>query len=444
MSNSLLDPRCHVVLVTDAQKIPSFYVRFLDPIELVTKNYNVIPQYFEGAEAVAQAADLLIVQRNIETPTRRIVEAAKKRGIPIIYETDDNLLDLPRSSSMRLSNELADNIEAALTMADLVLCSTPQLAKAMAQYNERVEVIDNYGLDKPPIDVLVGRPHLAIVNTDYFKLSESKGSFFTALYRAVEDLNYRITFFGSVDSEMTAMQGRYPDAVSIVDSFIDDRSAFLDRLAAHGVNVAAVPLDDTDQHAIKSDIKYLDFASLGVPGIFNNTRVYASVRHEVDGYIVDNSQGGWFEGLRYFSDAEHRRACGEAAREVVRNNRGIEHYAKRLGEVYAQTLAEVSSRPLPAPVDRNRSGMFWQSGNLFLLHDGSKSHVHTKPVIAKLIEAGFGFIDPRAEEFALGPAPEGLVSGGAGAWASAAQTHIFGCADCACVRSCAQNLVDRA
>lgn len=395
-----LDSHYRVVLVSDSQRIPSFYVRFFDPIGLVTANYDVVSHYSEGADAIAETADLLIVHRWIGTPTRRIVEAAKARGIPIIYETDDNLLDLPKNSGMTLSEELIDNIQAALAMADLVICSTPALAQAMARYNSQVVVIENYGLDKPSVDVAAGRPHLAIVNTDYFKLSASKSGFFVALRRAVEDLDYRVTFFGSVDAEMIAMRDRHPDAITIIDDFLDDRSAFLDRLATHGINVAAVPLDDTDQHLIKSDIKFLDFASLGIPGIFNNVRVYASVRHEVDGYMASDSAAGWFEGLRYFANADNRRRCGDAARERVQSQRNIRHYAEQLGAIYARVLADASSRPRPS-IDRDRSGIFWQAGDLFLLHDGRKRHIATKPVIAKLIETGFGFIEPRPEEFAL-------------------------------------------
>ena len=340
------------------------------------------------------------VQRWVGTPIRRIVEDAKNRGVPIIYETDDNLLDLPKRSSMHMSEELVDNVKAVLAMADLVTCSTPALADAMARYNPNVQVIENYGLDKTPVPI-VERPHLAVVNTDYFKLSESKHGFFRALARAIEDLNYRITFFGSVDAEMTALRDLFPKAVEIVDGFVDERSLFLDRLAARGINVAAAPLDDTDQHLVKSDIKFLDFASLGIPGIFNNRRVYPDVRHQIDGYMTDDTQKGWFEALRYFADPENRRDCGKAARSVVSTARSLSHYADRLAETYTRLLGDTKDRVALAPIDQNRSGFFWQSENCFLLHNGVKRHVITKHAIAAMIEAGFGFIEPRQEEFAL-------------------------------------------
>jgi len=403
---SKLDPQYRIVLVSDSQRIPSFYVRFFDPISLITQNFHAFAHYSEEGEELARSADLLIVHRWLETPTRRIVDDARARGIPIIYETDDNLLDLPKRSGMHMSAELKDNIRAALAMADLVICSTQALADQLAPYNSQIEVIENYGLAKPAVTG-GGRPHLAIVNTDYFKLSRS-GGFFRAVERAIQELDYEVTFFGSIDAEMADLRDRFPKSVTIVDSFLDDRSAFLDRLAEHGINVAAVPLDDNQHHLIKSDIKFLDFASIGVPAIYNNPRVYGAVRHEVDGYMTNDTHAGWFEGLRYFANDDNRRRCGGAAREVVQTRRGIVQYANRYGGILAALLKQKSGDSLE-PVDPLRSGLHWQSGRLYLLHEGVKRHVAAKPAIAKLIEAGFGIIEPRKEELALAPARQALV-----------------------------------
>lgn len=394
-----LDPKYHIVMLSDSGRIPSLFVRFADPIKLVTDNFDIFPYYSEAAEKAAQTADLLVVQRWLETPTRRIVEAAKTRGIPIVYETDDNLLDLPKSSSMRMSEELIENLEAVLAMADLVTCSTKALADQMASYNPRIAVIENYGLDMPAAETS-GEPHLAVVNTDYFKLRKNKGAFFSAIAQAIESLNYRVSFFGSIDAEMIDLRDRFPESVAIIDGFLDDRSEFIAHLASHNINVAAVPLDDTDHHLVKSDIKFLDFGTLGVPAIYNNVRVYESVRHQVDGYITHDSEDGWFQGLRYFADEANRRQCGKAAREVVQTKRGLTQYANHLAQIYNQLLVEKKEHVLP-PIDINRSGFFWQGGDLYLLHEGDKYYAATKPVIAQLIEQGFGFIEPKMEELAL-------------------------------------------
>ena len=405
--NNRLNPQFNIVLLSDSGPIPSFFVRFSDPIKLITDNYATFPYYSADAEKAVLGADLLVVQRWLETPTLRLVEAAKLRGVPIVYETDDNLLNLPKSSSMRMSEELVANLRAVLDSADLVTCSTKALADQTAVYNPNIAVIENYGLSMPAVDV-TGRPHLAVVNTDYFKLKRGKRDFFAAIARAIEEYEYRVSFFGSVDAEMLHLRDRFPRSVKVIDGFIDDRAEFVRSLAGHHVNVAVVPLEDTELHLIKSDIKFLDFASLGIPAIYNNARVYEAVRHEVDGYITPDNEEGWFRGLQYFADEANRVRCGQAAREVVQTTRGIAQYADRLAALYTALLSDRQRQELP-PVDLDRSGLFWQREDLFFLLNGFKHHVGAKSVIARLIERGALFIEPRMEELALPPQNRPLV-----------------------------------
>lgn len=389
----------HVVVISDSDRIPSYYVRIADPLGLGTSTWESFPVYDPDAEKSLEKADILVVQRWLQTPTRRIVENAKRLGIPIVYETDDDLLNLPKNSSMKFSEELLDNMRAVLKMADVVTCSTNALADRLTQHNPRIAVIENYGIDLPAIDA-GGKPHLAVVNTDYFKIRKTKQAFFTAMERAIKEIGYRISFFGKIDSDMIDLCNRYPEDVELVDGFENDRAAFLKILASHGVNVAAVPLEDNEQHLVKSDIKYLDFASFGIPAIYNNNRVYDTVRHEVDGYMTQDSEEGWLAGLRYFADEDNRRRCGRAAHRVVQEKRGLKQYADRLSEIYDLIIAEKKNSE-QLPIDVNRSGLFWQDAKLYLLHGGIKYEIVAGSVIAELIERGFGIIEPRFEELTV-------------------------------------------
>lgn len=395
------------MVLSDSGPIPSYYVRVADPLSSVYSNWSGFPYYTPEAEKAVESADLLIVQRWLYTPARRLVERARLRGIPIIYETDDNLLDLPKDSSMRMSEEMISNLEAVIEIADLVICSTKPLADRMARFNPRVEVVENYGLNLPQADV-GGKPHLAVVNTDYFKLRKNKDGFFSAIAKAIEQLNYKVSFFGTVGQDMIDLHHRYPEQVEIIEGFQDNRAKFVESLSSHGINVAIVPLDDDEQHLIKSDIKYLDYASFGVPAIYNNVRVYEVVRHKIDGYITPDSEEGWFEGLRYFSDELNRFRCGQEARDYVRNKRNLQQYSDRLSAIFSHIIMEKKTRVLP-PVDPERSGMFWQNGNLYVLFSGKKFHVAAKNLISLLIRQGFGLIDPRMEELAVSPEDNSLT-----------------------------------
>lgn len=392
-----------IVLLSDSGTIPSLYVRFVDPIQHVTHNYNLVSSVFPGAEMVARDADLLVVHRWFGSSIRAMVDEARRRGVPVIYETDDNLLDLSDETALALTDEHRANIKDVLVKADLVICSTYKLADALGVYNRNVTILENYGLNKPITNLAV-KPHLAVVNTDYFKLKSTKADFFEALGIAVSQLDYQITFFGTVDPATVELKERHPDHIRIIEGFVDDRAAFLHLLLDHEINVGVVPLDDTRQHSYKSDIKFLDFASIGVAGIYNNKTVYAAVRHRVDGFICDDSLAGWLDGLTYLADSTNRVELGHAAREVVRKDRSIENYAARLGDHYRRLLG-VAQRERDGGTDEGECvmhpeetiGLFWNDDDLCLLHEGRRRHVVAAEAIPALLEAGIGFVEPGAD-----------------------------------------------
>jgi hypothetical protein len=277
----------------------------------------------------------------------------------VIYETDDFMLDLPRESGFKITGEQKATIRKLLRAADLVTCSTAALAERLSEYNSNVAVIENYALPylAARIRPAQGRsPHVAIVNTDYFKLIKGKNELFDAISKAVKTMNYRVSFFGSIDPLTEKLADRFPDRVALVRSFIPSRGAFLEQLLAHGINVALVPLEVSESHRFKSDIKYLDFASIAVPGIFNNPEIYGRVSHERTGYLCDGSYDGWLAGLAYFAFQENRIRCGEAAH---RNSyrRTTETYAEELGEL----IVRLSRLNAPRESDNeNPASRVWQ------------------------------------------------------------------------------------
>ncbi len=200
--------------------------------------------------------------------------------------------------------------------ADLVTCSTRTLRDALSEFSSNVRVIANYALPIPwkdVIDRLAGPPHLAIVNTDYFKLIKQKTGLFNAIEAAISRLGYNVTFIGTIEPEMHRLQATYPSQVRLETTFVAWHRRFLQRLAGFGVNVGVVPLEHDPVHRFKSDIKFLDFASLGMPSIFNNTEVYSKVVSGENGFICDGSEEGWYQGLAFLADKETRLRCGQRA-----------------------------------------------------------------------------------------------------------------------------------
>jgi hypothetical protein len=224
-------------------------------------------------------------------------------------------------------------------LADVVTCSTAALQAKLKEFNPNVRVIENYAVPFSLQEIQASRdktPHAVIVNTDYFKLADRKQELFDALREAILTLGYRVTFLGSVDDMMAKLSSEFPSQAVIDASFTPWRKRFLGGLMQRGINVAIVPLEDNVHHSFKSDIKFMDFASIGIPGIFNNRRIYPRVSHQRNGFICEGTFDGWLEGLTYFATQHARQECGDAAHASARE-RTIDEFAREFADVLMET-----------------------------------------------------------------------------------------------------------
>jgi hypothetical protein len=321
-----------VTQLSDDEAIPSFFIRFRDPIQLITDNWNCVRADDPDADRIVLAADVLIVQRSWTVRSKRLVTRFKATGRPVIYETDDFMLELPLQSALKISEEKKATIRSMVSAADLVTCSTAALAQSLSLINPHVHVLENYAIpfDLPAVRGARGKlPHLCIVNTDYFKLTVAKAELFDALRYGIETLDYRCSCFGSVDPLMTALAAQFPLQVRLNAGFVPWRKTFLTRLMTHAVNVAIVPLENAEYHRFKSDVKFFDFGSIGVAGIYNNTAVYHRVLHRQNGFVCDGTYRGWVDGLEHFADEANRNQCGDTAYHDAAA-RSIDTYAAEL------------------------------------------------------------------------------------------------------------------
>ncbi len=335
----MLPKHVRITQLNDEGPTPSFFIRYRDPAALLTHNWNYIHGENPLAERVLSSARVIVVQRASSIRCQFLIEDAKRAGTPVIYETDDFFLDLPPQSGLKLSNERKTAIKRMLSLADVVTCSTPSLAAELLNYNGNIRVLENYAI---PFDAdklklaRSGTPHLAIVNTDYFKLVEAKSALFRALGYAIETLDYKITFFGTVDPQMITLQVAFPERVDVWSSFIPWRKKFVEYLMNRQVNIALVPLEETMHHRVKSDIKFLDFSSIGVPGLYNSRQIYSRVSHKETGFFCENTYEGWLEGLTYFADECVRNQCGDEA-----HRRSYERTLSNYAEEFATVVEEL-------------------------------------------------------------------------------------------------------
>jgi len=99
-------------------------------------------------------------------------------------------------------------------------------------------------------------------------------------------------------------------------------------------DVAIAPLEDDAFTRCKSDLKYLDYAALGIPGVFSDVRPYRdTVRHRETGLLAANDERAWADALEEIvSDAALRARLAAAAYAEVYGNRMLRMNAVRWRE----------------------------------------------------------------------------------------------------------------
>ena len=84
-------------------------------------------------------------------------------------------------------------------------------------------------------------------------------------------------------------------------------------------DVAIAPLEDDAFTRGKSDLKYLDYGALGIPGVFSDVRPYReTVRHRETGLLAANEPEAWADALEEIvgDDALRARLAAAATAEV--------------------------------------------------------------------------------------------------------------------------------
>ena len=105
--------------------------------------------------------------------------------------------------------------------------------------------------------------------------------------------------------------------------------------------IAVAPLQDASFNRHKSDLKYLEYAALGLPGIFSDVVPYRdSVRHEETGLLTENTTEAWCAAiLRLAFDPDLRERMAAAARTEVLRERCLRHDAAE----YAGLIGDIAS-----------------------------------------------------------------------------------------------------
>lgn len=350
--------RVHVVYehTPDHRPYSTAAVRLLRPLSHPRARARVAARF--GLDYLGTPVDAVIVDRlwhDWASPAtvERLIARIRAAGAWLIHALDDNLPDLAHERPDWGNASTRAVLDLLLAAADGFLVSTAPLAERMRAFGRPVACVPN-ALDERLLDPRrvdpamraalaprVRRPSPETLVIGYMGTFTHAGDLDLVLpalravcARHVGRVQLQLVGVLEPGPVPTELEG-LPLEIIAPEPAWTTYTTFLPWLVnALDWDLAIAPLVDTPFTRGKSDIKLLDYAAMGVPGIFSRVPAYAAtVRHGETGWLVDNRPDAWEEALEsLIADAALRRRLAEGARAYLHAERTLAHTAERWPE----------------------------------------------------------------------------------------------------------------
>jgi O-antigen biosynthesis protein len=292
--------------------------------------------------------DIVVVQRTAVPPGQleKLEQWLDDRNRPLIFEIDDLLFD-----PLRLPDAPEDweqhvaTVRKLMSRADAVTVSTPALAEAAAEVADTVVVIPN------AIDERLWFAPVPHGPTPSFVADDPPGTL-RLLYVGTRTHAADLDLLRPVMAELPERLGR-PVRLSVVGGEprrtdrhwyrsipveYSDYPTFVPwiRRVASVHDIALAPLLDSPFNRAKSNLKWLEYTAMGLPGIFADLPPYSSVEHGRTGLLAPPKDvKAWVNGIASLEAPEQRDRMVAAARQVVLQS----HTLERTAAVWVEVLS---------------------------------------------------------------------------------------------------------
>ncbi len=271
-----------------------------------------------------------------------IAREAKRRGIFILYDLDDWIVDFPGYSgaSRQTTPERKNCFYEHLALADGYAVANEVLYQELKKDRPDLILVPNgFFAEKyvPSLSAEGEIPRMVFSNADQLKVQRFKEDFIRLLNAfLLRHPEIELDFYGDPFPEMASIV-RLNNMGSLP---YDEHKR---RLAARKYSFAIVPLGGReDQESLffnscKNPFKYLEYGGLGIPGIYSRSPIYEKVvRGGETGLLVENTLPDWEAALEKIAGdrnlREHIRRT--AYRDVIEN-----HSIRVPAGMYLQTVS---------------------------------------------------------------------------------------------------------
>jgi glycosyltransferase involved in cell wall biosynthesis len=318
-------------------------MRLLGPSYLQDFEVNSIKNDDLISEKQISKFHLFIIDRDAPRNYHRfkeILKFAHKCEIPIVYDIDDYLLELPENhpdrKSFIYSSSLLPMFEALL-LADYVTVSTKKLKETLSTFNPNIYILPNFLDDSLwPIHLPIQRKTTKPITIGYMG-SESHKPDIEWITPVLEKINQ--THLGEINFHFYGIKPpeQFLSLPNVNHSSIKtyNYKEFIKDFNLLDVDIFIAPLIDNSFNQCKSPIKFFEYSTMGVPGVFSFVEPYKNIVNDGENGLLAKSLDDWFQKLEtLIQDPNLCYKLAKNAQKAVQSNWLMSENAQLWTETY--------------------------------------------------------------------------------------------------------------
>lgn len=287
-------------------------------------------------------AHIAVFHRHYDQDALEAIRDARRRGIKVLTDIDDDLFNLARTNpayAQYASSNYQTKLKTLLQELDLIVVSTPDLAKKFGVYN-KTHVVPN-GLDFQNVWLPLPASIRQKVTIGYTGSTSHAGDFdflkglFRNLHRRYGS-QIRWVFMGH---RPPWLQDELPDF-----EFYDWVSTpqYPNAVRQLGIDIGLAPLVYNEFNLAKSNLKFLEYASIGAAFVGSDIGPYKTIPQEC-GFLLKNKKEAWEKTIsRLIEHPELRIQSADRAQAYALANYGIDKTSEPLYEALQSLNPDLS------------------------------------------------------------------------------------------------------